>query len=58
MFTIAGAPLIPTWEWRCPSCRKLLRERHDGNLAARARSHYLAEHGPIDGQMSLLEEEM
>ena len=56
MFTVAGAPLIPTWEWRCPFCHKLMRERNDGKLADRARQHYLAEHGPIDGQMSLLEE--
>lgn len=54
--TVAGAPLMPFWAWRCPDCVIRLSDGDQGVLAGKARGHFLARHGPLEGQMVLSDE--
>jgi len=56
MFTVAGAPLIPTWEWRCPSCKRPLRGNDEKILAGEAHAHFESKHGPLEGQSTIFDE--
>lgn len=54
--TVAGAPLTPFWAWRCPDCVIRLSDGDQGVLAGKARGHFLAKHGPLEGQLTLSDE--